>query len=150
MIMFDAGMRAGLRGAVAVALGAALSACISATHTHGTPPPAQKTGVTSKELFQAIVPGTANQEVTVLDVTYEPGGHNPRHYHPAALTFYIVSGTPVFQEEGKPAVTLKPGDSLLVPAGTIHSHWNPSRTEGVRWLEFIVAPQGKGRAIPRP
>ena len=111
---------------------------------------AQKTGVTSAELFERIVPGTADREVTVLDVRYEPGGFNPRHFHPAAVTFYILSGNPVFQEEGKAPVMLKPGDSLLVPAGTTHSHWNPSRTEGVRWLEFIVAEKGKGRSIRKP
>lgn len=111
---------------------------------------AQKTGVTSVELFERIVPGTADREVTVLDVRYEPGGFNPRHFHPAAVTFYILEGNPVFQEEGKAPVALKPGDSLLVPAGTTHSHWNPSKTQGVRWLEFIVAEKGKGRSIRKP
>ena len=111
---------------------------------------AQKTGVRSSELYERSVPGTDNMDVTVLDVHYEPGGFNPRHFHPAAVTFYILTGHPVFQEEGKPPVTLKPGDSLLVPAGTTHSHWNPSATEGVRWLEFIVAEKGKGRSIRKP
>src|SRR5919199_4172484 len=114
-----------------------------------TPALAQKTGVASAELFAGVVPDAPDMEVTVLDVRYAPGGMNPRHFHPAAVTFYIVSGTPVFQEEGKPAVTLKPGDSLLVPAGTTHAHWNPSNSEGVRWLEFVVAEKGKGRAIPK-
>jgi len=88
--------------------------------------------------------------VTVLDVTYLPGAINPRHFHPAAVTFHVISGTPVFQEEGQAPLTLKTGDSLLIPAGTTHSHWNPSQTEGVRWLEFIVAEKGKGRSIRKP
>ena len=111
---------------------------------------AQKTGVKSAELFERMVPGADNKEVTVLDVHYEPGGFNPRHFHPAAVTFYILAGNPVFREEGKAPVALKPGDTLLVPAGTTHSHWNPSRTEGVRWLEFIVAEKGRGRAVRKP
>lgn len=110
----------------------------------------QKTGVTATDLVVRAVEGTANQEFTVIDVRYAPGGVNRRHFHPAAITFYVISGTPVFQEEGKEPVTLKPGDSLLVPAGTTHSHWNPSKTEGVRWLEFIVAEKGKGRSIRKP
>jgi quercetin dioxygenase-like cupin family protein len=113
-------------------------------------PPAQKVGVTGSELFVGAVPGAGDTEVTVLDVTYLPGAINPRHFHPAAVTFHVISGTPVFQEEGKAPVTLKPGDSLLIPAGTTHSHWNPSQTEGVRWLEFIVAEKGKGRSIRKP
>jgi quercetin dioxygenase-like cupin family protein len=111
---------------------------------------AQKTGVAPTELLKSAVIDTANLEVTVLDVKYAPGGINRRHFHPAALTFYILSGTAVFQEEGKEPVTLKAGDSLLVPAGTVHSHWNPSSTEGLRWLEFIVAEKDKGRSISRP
>ena len=115
-----------------------------------TPALSQKAGVASAELFAGIVPDAADKEVTVLDVRYAPGGMNPRHFHPAAVTFYILSGSPVFQEEGKSPVNLKPGDSLLVPAGTTHAHWNPSKTEGVRWLEFIVAEKGKGRSIRQP
>jgi quercetin dioxygenase-like cupin family protein len=61
-----------------------------------------------------------------------------------------LSGTGIWQEDDKPPVTLKAGDSLFVPAGTIHSHWNPSTTERLRFLEFIVAETGKGRSIPKP
>ena len=133
-----------------LALSTIFAACATTAIAQDRELPRQKTGVTSSEIFEATAPGTTNQDVTVLDVTYAPGGFNPRHYHPAAVTFHIIAGTPVFQEEGKPPVTLKPGDSLLVPAGTTHSHWNPSTTEGMRWLEFIVAPKDKGRAIPKP
>ena len=97
-----------------------------------------------------VLPNTANQEVAVYETEYEPGGVNPRHLHPAAITFHVLSGTGIWQEEGKPPVTLKAGDSLFVPAGTIHSHWNPSTTERLRFLEFIVAERDKGRSIPQP
>lgn len=122
--------------------------CITAT-AQG-PSVQQRTGVTSTELFEQAIRNTENMEVTVLEVRYQPGGVNPRHFHPAAVTFYILEGRPVFQEEGKEPVPLKPGDTLLVPAGTTHAHWNPSTTEGVRWLEFIVAEKGKGRSIRKP
>ena len=47
-------------------------------------------------------------------------------------------------------MTLHAGDSLFVAAGTIHSHWNPSATDNLRFLEFIVAEKDKGRSIPQP
>jgi len=97
-----------------------------------------------------VLPNTANQEVAVYEVEYEPGGMNPRHLHPAAITFHILSGTGVWQEEGRSPVTVRAGDSLFVPAGTIHSHWNPNATERLRFLEFIVADKDKGRSIPQP
>ena len=101
-------------------------------------------------LLKTVVPGTARLEVAVYETEYAPGGINPRHLHPAAITFYVVSGTGVWQEEGKQPATLKAGDSLFVPAGTIHSHWNPSTTDRLRFLEFIVAEKDKGRSIPKP
>jgi len=101
-------------------------------------------------LLKTLVPRTENLEVAVYEAEYAPGGINPRHLHPAAITFHVVSGTGVWQEEGKPPVTLHAGESLFVPAGTIHSHWNPSTTDRLRFLEFIVAEEGKGRSIPAP
>ena len=101
-------------------------------------------------LLKMVLPQTANQEVAVYETEYAPGGINPRHLHPAAITFHVLSGTGVWQEEGQPPITLKAGDSLFVRAGTIHSHWNPSATEPLRFLEFIVAEKDKGRSIPSP
>ena len=101
-------------------------------------------------LLKMILPGTANQEVAVYETEYAPGGINPRHLHPAAITFHVLSGTGVWQEEGKPPMTLHAGDSLFVAPGTIHSHWNPSATDNLRFLEFIVAEKDKGRSIPQP
>jgi quercetin dioxygenase-like cupin family protein len=101
-------------------------------------------------LLRMVLPDTANQEVAVYETEYAPGGINPRHLHPAAITFHVLSGTGVWQEEGQPPVTLTAGDSLFVRAGTIHSHWNPSTTERLRFLEFIVAEKDKGRSIPQP
>jgi quercetin dioxygenase-like cupin family protein len=106
--------------------------------------------ITHPALLKMLLPDTANLEVAVYETEYAPGGINPRHLHPAAITFYVVSGTGVWQEDGKPPVTLKAGDSLFVPAGTIHSHWNPSASARLRFLEFIVAEKDKGRSIPQP
>jgi quercetin dioxygenase-like cupin family protein len=94
-------------------------------------------------LLKIVLPDTANQEVGVYETEYAPG-------HPAAITFHVLSGTGVWQEDGKPPVTLRAKDSLFVAAGTIHSHWNPSTTDNLRFLEFIVAEKDKGRSIPQP
>src|SRR3954470_3961584 len=81
-------------------------------------------GITHKPLLKSDLAGATGQEVIVWDPEYAPRGINPRHYHPAAITFHVVSGTGVWQEEGKDAVTLKAGDSLFITPGTTHSHWN--------------------------
>ena len=113
-------------------------------------PAKDKAGITHTPLLKSVLPGTENEEVIVWDTEYAPGVVNPRHVHPAAITFRILSGTGIWQEEGKPPVTLHAADSLFVPAGTIHSHWNPSTSDPLRFLEFIVAEKDKGRSVPRP
>jgi quercetin dioxygenase-like cupin family protein len=112
--------------------------------THG------KVGITHKSLLKTDIPGTSGQEVVVWDTEYAPRGINPRHYHPAAITFYVVSGAGVWQEDGKAPIVLKAGDSLFVPAGTTHAHWNPSYTESLRFLEFIAGKKDKLNAEPLP
>jgi quercetin dioxygenase-like cupin family protein len=109
-----------------------------------------KQGITHTALLRSDLAKITGQEVIVWDTEYAPRAINPRHYHPAAITFHIVSGTGVFQEEGKPSVTLHAGDSLFIRAGTVHAHWNPSRTENLRFLEFIVGEKDKARPEPRP
>lgn len=104
-------------------------------------------GITHTPLLNESPPGSLDTEVTVWDTFYPPQAANPRHKHPSAITFYVLSGTGVWKEDGKPAVTLKAGDSLFAPAGTIHAHWNPSPGEPLRFLEFIASPKGQGRPI---
>jgi quercetin dioxygenase-like cupin family protein len=109
-----------------------------------------KVGITHKSLLKRDIPGTSGREVIVWDTEYAPRGINPRHFHPAAITFYVVSGTGIWQEDGKAPLTLKAGDSLFVPAGTTHAHWNPSYSESLRFLEFIAGPREKVRPEPPP
>ena len=113
-------------------------------------PAEQKIVITHTPLLKSELAKTAQQEVIVWDTEYLPGATNPRHLHPVAITFHVLSGSGVWQEEGKAPVVLKTGDSLFIPAGTVHTHWNPSTTQPLRFLEFIVAEKDKGRSILRP
>ena len=113
-------------------------------------PAKQKAGLTHTPLLKRVIPGTANEGVIVWDTEYAPGAVNACHLHPAAITFRVLSGTGIWQEEGKPPVTLHAGDSLFAPARTIHSHWNPSTSDPLRFLEFIVAERDEGRSVFRP
>ena len=110
---------------------------------------AETPGITHRLILHAALPDATEQAI-VWDTRYAPGAVNPPHLHTAAVTFRVLSGTGIWQEEGKAPVTLQPGDSLLAPAGTIHTHWNPSPTEPLRFLEFIVAEEGKDRAVRPP
>jgi len=109
-----------------------------------------KQGISHTALLRSDIAGVGGREVIVWDTEYAPRAINPRHYHPAPITFHVVEGTGIWLEDGKAPVMLKAGDSLFVPAGTTHTHWNPSHTEKLRFLEFIVGDKDKARPEPRP
>jgi quercetin dioxygenase-like cupin family protein len=125
-----------------------LAALLSGT-TLRSPISAEHPGITHTLLFKGQVSGT-DEQVIVWDTRYAPGAVNTRHLHPAAVTFRVISGTGNWQEEGKPPVTLHAGETLLASAGTVHTHWNPSTTEPLRFIELIVAEDGQNRSVPRP
>ena len=61
------------------------------------------------------VPG---REVVQTIVELDPGVTSSRHTHPGEEIVYVLEGAPLeYQVEGKPPVTLKPGDVLFIPAG---------------------------------
>ena len=57
------------------------------------------------------------------NVTFEPGCRNNWHIHHKQVQVLVcVSGHGWYQEWGKPAVEMKPGTVITVPAGTKHWH----------------------------
>jgi len=108
----------------------------------------ERTGITAvaRHVFEdATMPG---KEFRVLHTTYAPGGQNPKHYHPSHVVFYVLEGSGIWQEEEKPAVTLKPGDSLHVRPGTVHAHRNASATERLVFLEFVIVDKEQRSTVP--
>jgi len=111
---------------------------------------AQRTGINADPLQVFDDASMPAKEFRVLRTTYAPGGQNPKHYHTAHVVFYVLEGAGVWQEEGKEPVTLKPGDSLHVRPGTIHSHRNAAATERLVFLEFVIVEKGQRSTVPMP
>ncbi len=82
------------------------------------------------------VPG---REVVQTIVEIEAGVTSSRHTHPGEEIVYVLEGAPLeYAVEGKPPVTLKPGDVLFIPAGTIHSAKNVGNRKGAELATYIV------------
>src|SRR2546421_11432473 len=64
------------------------------------------------------VPG---REAVTAVVDFDPGSTVGRHTHPGEEIGYILDGTLVFEIEGKPAMTLRAGQTFFIPAGTVHN-----------------------------
>lgn len=56
------------------------------------------------------------------NVTFEPGCRNNWHKHMAGQTLLVTDGIGWYQEEGKKAQKLKPGDIVNIPANVKHWH----------------------------
>ena len=98
----------------------------------------------------------STEGVIIMNVTFEPGCRNFWHVHNAAdeknagQILVGVDGTGWYQEEGKDAVEINPGDCIHIPAGVKHWHgagsngWFshlsievPGGNSGTDWLEPV-------------
>lgn len=78
------------------------------------------------------------REVIQVRVDFEPGVTSPNHSHPGVEVAYVIDGTFEYQLEGQPAVTLKTGDSLYIPAGVAHVAKNIGTKTGSELATYIV------------
>lgn len=109
---------------------------------------AQQTGFKRTVLQQsdASVPG---REVVMAVAEFQPGASSGRHTHSGDEVGYILEGTVVIAQDGKPDVTLGPGKSFHIPAGTVHNATNSGST-GARVLATYLVEKGKPLATPAP
>ena len=107
---------------------------------------AQAPGITRTDLqrHDLSVPG---REVVQVRVAFAPGVVAPRHSHPGEEIVYEVEGSLEYRLEGRPPVTLKAGEVLFIPAGTIHKVKNVGGGDAAE-LATYVAEKGKPRVVP--
>jgi quercetin dioxygenase-like cupin family protein len=98
---------------------------------------AQQPGVKRTDLQQhdLSVPG---REVVQVRVDIGPGVLAPNHSHPGEEIVYVIEGLLEYQLEGKSPVTLKAGEVLFIPAGTIHSAKNVGSVNAAELATYIV------------
>lgn len=77
-------------------------------------------------------------EFSMINVTFEPGCRNNWHIHHAKTgggqVLICVDGKGWYQEEGKPARSLRPGDVVSIPANT--KHWHGAAKDS--WFSHIA------------
>jgi quercetin dioxygenase-like cupin family protein len=98
---------------------------------------AQQPGVKRTDLQQhdLSIPG---REVVQVRVDIASGVLAPNHSHPGEEIVYVIEGLLEYQLEGKSPVTLKAGEVLFIPAGTIHSAKNVGSANAAELATYIV------------
>ena len=101
--------------------------------------------------LKMLVDEDTSYNCPIGNVTFEPGARNNWHRHPGGQILLVTGGTGYYQEEGKPAQVLQPGDVVQIPSGVKHWHgatrddWfshlaittNP-QLGGAEWLEHVT------------
>ena len=98
---------------------------------------AQQPGVKRTELQRHDL-GVPGREVVQVRVDLAPGVAFPPHRHPGEEIIYVIEGLWEYQVEGKPPLTLKAGDVLFIPAGTIHAAKNVGSGNAAELATYIV------------
>jgi quercetin dioxygenase-like cupin family protein len=107
---------------------------------------AQPAGIKRTDLQRHDL-GIPGREAVQVRVDIEPGVLASKHTHPGEEIIYVVQGSLEYEVEGKPPVTLKPGDVLFIPAGTVHSARNVGSGTASELATYIVE---KGKALVTP
>lgn len=104
----------------------------------GTAVMAQQNGVTRTELVRHDV-GDRGREVIQVRVDLAPGVKFPAHSHPGEEIAYVIEGILEYRLEGRPPITLRPGQSLFIPAGVVHTAENVGHVNAAELATYIVA-----------
>ena len=103
-----------------------------ALHTAQSQPGVKRTDLLRQDL------SVSGREVVQVRVDFAPGVAFPPHSHPGEEIAYVIEGLLEYQFEGKPPVTLKAGEALFIPAGTVHSAKNVGSGNAAELATYIV------------
>ena len=127
-------------GATALGFGACLLTLVPAI--------AQQPTIQRKVLLTQDLPIPGYQAVMAA-VEIPAGGREGRHTHPGALVVYVQEGVLTLDQEGKPTMTYKAGDSFYIEPGKIHEGINKG-TSPVKAIATFVIEKGKPLTSPAP
>jgi quercetin dioxygenase-like cupin family protein len=120
---------------LAIAIGAAAQA-----------PPAPGFKRTPVQQGELSIP---NKDVVQAVAEFVPGGESGRHTHPGEEIAYVLDGSISVEIQGKPAVTKKAGEGIIIPAGAVHNAKNVAQGSS-KVLATYVVDRGKPVATPAP
>src|ERR1700741_2762618 len=102
-----------------------------------------------KELFAIDLPDYPGKEGRMIEVSYPPGARDMVHRHDADAFVFVLEGQIVMQLKGKPAVTLKAGQTFYEGPTDVHVVGrNASNAEPARVV--VVLLKGKGAPLQTP
>jgi len=93
-------------------------------------------------LQRTDIPGAPGMEAILVLREVPPGKESGKHTQSAAEIVYILDGSATLEVSGKPARTLKTGETFSTTAGQVHNVKNASASAPTKALAFYIAKKG--------
>ena len=122
-------------GIAAALLGTAMMAC------RPGPPPSSGTEAQVRRVLSQALPAMNGRglRLTVLEVTYGPGGSSRPHRHPCAVVGSVIAGTLRSRVEGEPEALYRAGESFYEAPNGVHAvSANASERDPVQFLAYFT------------
>ena len=96
-----------------------------------------------------VEPGAApGHELIVADLMLPPNSTGEAHSHPWEEFLYVLGGSAVLDIEGTQPRTLAAGESVIIPAQTVHTP--RSGPDGIRAIVIRLHDTGDPVSVPAP
>ena len=102
-----------------------------------------------ERLLTEPIPEYAGHELSMLTVTYPPGGSSKPHRHDAYILVYVLEGAVEMQVQGGPLRTVRAGETFVEHPADIHEvSRNASKTRPAKIVAVLISDKGQELVLP--
>ncbi|MCT1524918.1 cupin domain-containing protein [Sphingobacterium hotanense] len=99
---------------------------------------------TGTAYLQMLVDADSLNDISVGNVTFEPGARSKWHVHPAGQILLAIDGVGYYQEKGKPKEILRKGDAIKCPPDI--PHWHGASADSA-FVQVAITGREKGETV---
>ena len=90
-------------------------------------------------------------KVSLVEVTYAPGGSSPPHSHPCPVVGHVIEGRVRMRVKGEPERTFGVGESFYEPPDGVHLvSANASQRRAAKFVAFFVCDRDAPLSVVAP
>ncbi|WP_293935045.1 cupin domain-containing protein [Sphingobacterium sp. UBA6645] len=99
---------------------------------------------TGTAYLQMLVDADSLNDISVGNVTFEPGARSKWHVHPGGQILLVIDGVGYYQEKGKPKEILRKGDAIKCPPNI--PHWHGASADSA-FIQVAITGREKGETV---
>ena len=102
-----------------------------------------QTAYTGVAIAELLFRANDKSNLTMAEISFEPGSRTAWHNHPAGQYLYVTSGVGWVQSRGEKKRVVKAGDVIWTPPGVFHWH-GATAMQGLRHIAVWQFVDGSG------